>query len=256
MRPELISLIQDDPHRYLDRALRSVAERVGAGYRLSGGAPRRRGGYTPSRDDIRQVLQVVGAEPGFTGIRNTVLVGSGARVNALRKLDGNHCIRLPAGRVRLFLHEKGKREAREVELDQEQANHLQAYIHAFNACAVASGWKARIQLGAPGPIWCEPGGQRWTYARIAATLRISCSQAGVPPLTPHALRRAFASDVASGLPRYIVGLAGGWQGIERLDNHYIQVRERSLWAKLDRANQRHPSDEQIEERIDAPALAV
>src|SRR5919199_2091017 len=139
MRPELLSFMHDDPHRQLDRALRSVAERVGAGYRLSAGAPRRRGGYTPSAQDIRHVLQVVGAEPDFIGIRNTVffaiLAVSGARVNALRQLDGSQCIRLPSGRLRLLLHEKGKREAREVELDQEKSISLQAYIQAFNACA-------------------------------------------------------------------------------------------------------------------------
>ena len=48
MRPELLTLLGVDPHDRLDRALRAVAERVGGGYRLTGGAPRRRGGTAPS----------------------------------------------------------------------------------------------------------------------------------------------------------------------------------------------------------------
>src|SRR5207237_446304 len=44
MRPELIHRLGEEPSDVLDRALRGVAERVGTGYRLTGGAPRRRGG--------------------------------------------------------------------------------------------------------------------------------------------------------------------------------------------------------------------
>ena len=260
MRPELLLLIHKDPLRHLDRALRSVAERIGAGYRLTGGAARQRGGYAPSADDIRKVLEVVGAEPGFIGMRNSVffaiLATSGARVNALRGLDGRDCVWMPSGRLRLFLHEKGKREAREIELDREQSDRLQDYVQAFNACATTKNWEARIHLGSPGAVWCEFGGRNWTYKRIAITLRTGCSRAGAPRFTPHAFRRAFASDAATVLPRHVVGLAGGWQGIERLDDHYIQVRESALWAKLDHANQRHSSEKETVARVYAAAHDV
>src|SRR5437763_10647397 len=64
MRPELLALFEDDPHDRLDRALRAVADRVGVGYRLTGGAPRRRGGPAPSGSQIRDVLHAAGCEPG------------------------------------------------------------------------------------------------------------------------------------------------------------------------------------------------
>lgn len=260
--PELQAIIHDDPHRQLDLALQTVAERVGTGYRLSGGAPRQRGGYTPPADDIRKVLEFVSAEPGFLGLRNqvffTILGISGARVNALRELNGSDWLALPSDRVRLFLHEKGKRQPREVALDRDLSTVLDAYVHAFNDCAAAQGWNARIQLGVPGAVWRTPGGCRWSYESIATAPRTGCRRANVLPFTPHALRRAFASDAALVLPCHIVGLAGGWQGIERLDNHYIQVREPALWAKLDLTN-RHRWQPVVEEESvesDAPARAI
>lgn len=55
MRPELLPLIKEEPTCVVDRALRLVAERVGGGYRLTGGAPRRRGGHAPELQQISAV---------------------------------------------------------------------------------------------------------------------------------------------------------------------------------------------------------
>src|SRR4051794_25577712 len=135
MWPELRTLAGEEPHDRLDGALRAVAERVGAGYRLTGGAPRRRGGRAPSSGQIRDVLGAVGRAPGYVGIRNRaffqILAETGARVNALRQLDGADCVRMPNGRLRIFLHEKGKAEPREVELSHDAADKLRAYAAAF-----------------------------------------------------------------------------------------------------------------------------
>ena len=126
MRPELLPLLGEEPHDRLDRALRGVAERVGAGYRLSGGAPRRRGGRVPTSGQIRDVLDAVGTAPGYLGIRNRaffqILAETGARINALRQLDGADCVEMPNGRLRIFLHEKGKGEPREIELSHDAAD--------------------------------------------------------------------------------------------------------------------------------------
>ena len=126
MRPELMALLGEDPHDRLDRALRAVAERVGAGYRLTGGAPRRRGGRAPSgRRSGRTGRRRAGSWLS-SALRNraffTILAETGARVNALRQLDGADCVEMPSGRLRLFLHEKGKAEPREVELSREAAD--------------------------------------------------------------------------------------------------------------------------------------
>jgi hypothetical protein len=56
--------------------------------------------------------------------------------------------------------------------------------------------------------------------------------AGTYAYTLHSLRRGFASDAASVLPRHVVARAGGWQGLDRLDNHYIQPHVLTIRQKL------------------------
>src|SRR5207248_5249989 len=72
----------------------------------------------------------------------------------------------------------------------------------------------------------------WACDDIRAALQDACEAAGLPTFTPHALRRAFATDAASALPRHVVALAGGWRGVERLDDHYVQPRPPTIWKKL------------------------
>ncbi|MDP8908633.1 MAG: site-specific integrase [Chloroflexota bacterium] len=238
MRPELLALLGEEPHDRLDRALRAVAVRVGAGYRLTGGQPRRRGGRAPTEGQIRDVLEAVGRVPGYVGVRNcaffTILAETGARVNALRLLDGEDCVEMPNGLLRIFLHEKGKAEPREVELGRATAEVLRAYAEAFNYLAATRRWGVRVHLGKPGAVWRNSPRGCWSYRAILDTLRAGCSVAEVPPFAPHALRRAFATDAAIVVPRHTVAQAGGWQGLERLDDHYVQPRAAAIRAKLDR----------------------
>ncbi len=72
---------------------------------------------------------------------------------------------------------------------------------------------------------------------------------------PHALRRAFASNAASVLPRHVVARAGGWQGLERLDDHYVQARDARIGAKLRYAGATD-SDRKDCEVPDAPTAPV
>src|SRR5688572_6087646 len=51
MAPELRQALQAEPEEVVIAALRGVAERVGGGYHLSGGMPRRRGGRAPEADE-------------------------------------------------------------------------------------------------------------------------------------------------------------------------------------------------------------
>jgi integrase len=238
MRPELTALADEEPHDRLDRALRAVAERVGTGYRLTGGAPRRRGGRAPSAGQIRDILDAVGHAPGYVGIRNRaffqILAETGARLNALRQLDGSDCVQMPNGRLRIFLHEKGKAEPREVEVSRDAADVLRSYAAAFNYLAAFRLWPVRVRLGEPGPIWRNSSRGCWSSEDIRETLRAGCHAAEVLEITPHALRRAFATDAASVLPRHTVAQAGGWKGLERLDDHYVQPRGDAIRAKLGR----------------------
>jgi integrase len=238
MRPELRAILSEEPHDRLDRALRTVADRVGTGYRLTGGAPRRRGGRAPSESQIRDVLDAVAGSPGYRGLRNraffTILAETGARVNALRQLDGTDCVQMPSGRLRLFLHEKSKGERREVELSRAAAEALRGYAEAFNYLAAVRRWAVRVRHGEPGAVWRNSTRGRWSENDIRVVLSAACSAAEVMPFTPHALRRAFATDAASVLPRHIVAQAGGWQGLERLDDHYVQPCAATIREKLSR----------------------
>jgi len=259
MGPELAQLLGEDPHDVLDRALRSVAERVGGGYRLTGGTPRRRIGHAPSSDTVAAVLAAASKDTGFVGVRNvaflSILAASGARVNALRQLDGSDCVVLPSGRIRIYLNEKGKAEPREIELNREQGNAFRFYVDAFNCHAHRQGWRVRVCLGSGGPIWQNSGRGRWSYRSVRTTLRDACVRAGVREFTPHDLRRAFATDATSTLPRHTVALAGGWKGVERLDDHYVRPRVPVLWEKLQQV-QVVPDAEGEDAVVSAAAFAL
>jgi len=241
MQPELAAFLNEDPHDVLDRALRCVARRVGTGYRLTGGSPRRRGGYAPPSAEIDAVIEAAGQGPGFISLRDAVffsiLAKTGTRVNALRELDGTDCVTMPSGHIRLFVHAKGKDEEREIELDHALSNAFRAYADAFNQHSTVNGWRVRIGVGQPGPAWRNGARGRWSYQTIRTNLRAACARADVEPFSPHALRRGFATNAATTLPRHVVALAGGWQGLERLDDHYIQPRKADMMAKLESATE-------------------
>lgn len=258
VRPELRKMLQIDPLEQIDTALRRSAERVGIGYRLSGGTPRQRGGYVPTPSEIALVVEEAGNISGYRGLRNQVffeiLVRTGTRVNALRNLDGSDCVEMPSGKLRLFVHDKGKLEPRELELNQELSTRLIKYVSAFNQFAAGRRWRTRIRLGEPGPIWRNSSRGSWPYNSVRETLRQACTEVGVPPFSPHALRRAFATDATSVLPRHVVALAGGWQGVERLDNHYVHPRQHEIWRKL-AGNASGRFDQLVNEQDrDAPAV--
>ena len=238
MGPELRMVTGREASAVLDQALRSVAVRIGGGYRLTGGAPRKRGDAVPTHGDIASVLSALEASPGYPGYRDacffSILYATGARVNALRTVDGSDCVEMPSGRLRIFLHDKGGHEPREVELSHELSARLRKYIAAFNAHAAVRHWTARIVIGQPGAIWRNSPHGRWSYTNVRATLARACRSVGITPFRPHAFRRALATEAASVLPRHVVAQAGGWRGLERLDNHYIRPHEQHVFDKLDR----------------------
>jgi integrase len=236
MAPELRPLLGMEPEAVVIGALRRVAERVGGGYRLSGGQPRRRGGRVPTPAETAAILAEAARAAGFKGKRNraflTLLRETGSRVNALRELQGRDILILPNGRVRLMLHAKGQRERREVEVSQEAADMLFDYIGMFNREAGLAGSLERVSVGQPGPVWRSSWRLQWAYPGIVETFEQACLAAGVHAYRLHSIRRAFATDAASILPRHVVARAGGWQGLQRLDNHYIQPRADPVLRKL------------------------
>jgi integrase len=140
-----------------------------------------------------------------------------------------------------------------VELSRTAAAALHQYAEQYNRYAAVRGWRARIRLGEPGPIWRQSGRGRWPYDAVVDTLRAARMRAGFREFTPHAFRRAFASDAASVLPRHVVARAGGWEGLERLDDHYVQARASSLWTKL---VGRSPPADRVEDHGEASDAAT
>lgn len=237
LAPELRPIVGSDPVLVVETALREVSQRVGSVYRSDVGAPRRRGGYVPSSEEVSFVLGQVAKAPRHFGLRNEVffklLYETGSRVNALRQLDCRDVFVMPGGRIRMQLHAKGQRTKREVELSNETAKLLLAYVDEFNAQATFAGGGPLIRVGQQGWLWRgKPWASRWSYNTVLSTLSDAVLAVGAHAFSPHALRRAFASEAASTLPRQVVAQAGGWRGRERMDDHYIQPRNRTILQKL------------------------
>jgi hypothetical protein len=119
-------------------------------------------------------------------------------------------------------------------LSRAAASALGEYAAAFNYLAATRRCHVRVHIGQPGPVWRNSTCGRWSYEAVRDTLRVGCLAAEVLPFAPHALRRAFATDAAGVLPRHTVARAGGWQGLERLDDHYVQPRDAAIRDKLAR----------------------
>ena len=236
LSPELRAFLDEDPTRLIDRSLQVVAERVGTGFRLSTGRPRNRGGRVPSREDFRSVFDALGLPGGFIGIRNiaffTFLFGTACRVNEVRVLDGSDFIIMPNGRVRLFIREKRKSEPREVELSIQCTEMMREYFSAINLASSNRHQSCQVGFGIAGSIWKNKHFRQMSYRETCQALTVACHTADVTRFTAHAFRHAFASFGASRLSRFIVAPAGGWDGTERMDDHYVKPIGESMSSKL------------------------
>ena len=74
------------------------------------------------------------------------------------------------------------------------------------------------------------------------------------PTGRYVLRRAFATDATSVLPRHTVAQAGGWHGLERLDDHYVQPRGTTIREKLAGARLNFSQVEKTEDAVGEPTL--
>ena len=236
MGPQARRLTGRDPLGIVEEALRLSTERVGGGFRLTGGAPRRRGGPHPSPDELAAIIQETAREPGFEGHRNEaflwILFESGSRVNALREASCADLVELPMGGIRLQIHAKGRSQRREIELTPHGWDLLRTYIEKFNCQTATDARMPPIVIGERTPLWRGARGGLWPYDGVSKTFQRACLNAGTRAYILHSLRRALASQAAATLPRHTVALAGGWGGTRRPDDHYIRVQPRSIEEKL------------------------
>ena len=239
MEPELRRAGITDAGDRLVRALRSVAEPVGTGYRLPGGKPRGRGGPTPSIEELAAIRDELARKPGWRGARNEIILSlmtrRGVRIGGLLMLDGASAHRLPDGRVRCLLRAKSKREPYELATPSSLIEPPARYVETFNTWAKASGLPERIGFGTPGRFWRNDLGQPLTYRAWTKELKQACVSVGLPVYTSHAFRRAFATISTAVAPRATVATAGNWSSTRRLDDHYVHPslkRLRQSAAKL------------------------
>jgi len=236
MTHELEEIGIGDPSSKVTAALQATAEPVGSGFRLPVGWPRGRGGPMPTDEESVAILHALTEQLGWAAARNAAFLGilsaRGQRVGALLKLDGADLHRLRDGRVRMLLHAKSSREPLELVLPVEALAPLDAYAEGFNAWARASGSIVRVGFGQPGVFWRGSGGQPWKYAGWSRELAVACLRAGVPKVTAHGFRRAYATQATSVVPRSVAALAGNWTSPRRMDDHYVQPSLARLRVQL------------------------
>ena len=239
MEPELRREGIADAGDALVRALRSVAEPVGTGYRLPVGATRGRGGPAPSLEEIAAIQDELAGKPDWRGSRNKIIFSlmtrRGLRIGGLLTLDGASAHRLRDGRIRCLLRAKSKREPYELAAPDDLTEPLARYVEQFNTWAKASGLPDRIGFGVLGRFWRNDLGQPLTYQAWTSELKQACISVGVPVYTSHAFRRAFATISTAVVPRATVATAGNWTSTRRMDDHYVQpslTRLRQSVARL------------------------
>ncbi len=236
MDPELRREELADAGAALVRALRSVAEPVGTGYRLPVGMPRGRGGLTPSIEEISVIRDELARKPDWRGIRNEIILSlmtrRGLRVGGLLGLDGTSVHRLPDGRIRCLLRAKSKREPYELAVPDDLVDVLAVYVDQFNAWAKTAGLRDRIGVGVAGRFWRNDLGRPLTYQAWSKELKQACAGAEVPVYTSHAFRRAFATIKTAELPRMTVATAGNWSSVNLMDDRYVQPSLKRLRLEL------------------------
>ncbi|TAJ21571.1 MAG: site-specific integrase, partial [Dehalococcoidia bacterium] len=238
LKAELTDALGADPHEVVRDALRAVAEPRGGGYRLVGGVPRRRGGAVPTPVEVDTILAALAAKGGWQGVRDHAIVlllaRTASRVSAMRTLDARDVRLMRDGSIRLMLYQKSRRDPREVELPPDATDAVRRYVATLNHAMRIEGRTERIALGQAGALWRGPGRARLSDKALREVLRAACVAAGTPDYTPHALRRFWATEAASSLPRWDAALGGGWKGTGQFDGHYVQPSRRDVWAALGR----------------------
>jgi integrase len=135
-----------------------------------------------------------------------ICYATGLRVGCLLELTRADIIVSPDGRIWLRVKEKARADRRLVDLRGS-----------------SPGLRARWLALADGQSLWTTGSLQLTYARARAALSRACGAVGVERFTLHALRHAFASDVAVHLGLDGAMRAGGWK-TERTVQRYVHHR--------------------------------
>ena len=232
MEPELRREGMVDAGDALVRALRSVAEPVGTGFRLPVGTTRRRGGPTPSIEEVAAIKKELSSKPDWHGFRNEAIFAlmnrRGLRIGSILTLDGANVHKLRDGSIRCFLKAKSKREPYQLVVPDDLIELLTRYVEHFNTWAKAYGLSNRIGFGVPGCFWRNGVGHPLTYRAWTSELKQACVRAGVPIYTSHAFRRAFATNSIAVVSRPQAACVGNWSSTRLMDDSYCHPSLPSL----------------------------
>jgi integrase len=244
LAPELRRLGIVSGLEVIDRALQSRSTRIGMRYSLPGGMTRQRGGTAPDAQTVRALFDAMTSRPGWEGRRDHVffeiLYVTGIRVGALASLDCSNLRRRSDGTGQLVAHAKHGKDSGEFVIPRETMERVDRYVTDFNLWALASARPQRIAVGSEGVLWGSVRGGPMNADAARKALRNACTAIGIEALTPHAFRRAFATTATESLPRATVAVAAGWQGDQRMDDHYVQRSVDSAQRQVGGVHQSRP----------------
>lgn len=260
LSPELRRHGIADARAVVQAALRLHAVRIGSTYRLPKALARNYGrGPNLTAEELAALFEAAGDDPGWIGDRDTALFQtmffSGARVNAVRDLDGAAIYREPDGGGRILVHAKHPKDSGEFLIPAAVMERIDRYAAGFNSWAVARGLAVRVGVGVEGALWRSRRGRLLSYDEIRRQLTVACTGAGVRRITPHGFRHLFASLATEDNSRVVSASAGGWAGPRLMDEHYVRrnvddVRKRMAAI----AGRRDPGDADIVPNLDPVAV--
>ena len=197
----------------LATARRATERTVGLRRIVAVGEARRRPAAVPTAAEIQRVIAALRATlpPGHAAAD---LVGflylTGVRLGAALALTTADLREMPDGTAWVFVSEKARPDSRPVLVRPEQA-------------ALALAWQ---QLPSGAPLWAVKG-RSVRADEVRTWITRGCERAGVPRFTPHALRHAFARDLAPYLGLVGTQRAGGWLAAPVLEGYLDASRQGS-----------------------------
>jgi integrase len=216
-----------DPDELIEEfevGLRARCERIGLTYRVQAGRPSGAQGYTPSAEEMTELLRraMQSTEPHLAA-RNVAFIASlgatGLRVSSVINIEGRDFFRLSAG-LFVAVREKGKAERVQVAIPPELKALLERCVEECRRWCPLTGAAGEIGIGVGGPFWRNRRGRPWNVRTASGMVRRISGLACHTAFGPHAIRRWNTQQLTRVMPRAAVADVFRWNGVGILDRHY------------------------------------